>query len=255
MPADVPPDDRVLELRDVTKYFGDLPALRRIGLRIEPGDSVLLYGANGAGKTTLLRTLASLARPSEGQVLFRGKDLRDDPTAAKARIGFVSHATFLYGELTARENLRFAGTLFGLVDLDRRIEAALELFAVRQRADELVRTLSRGLQQRVTLARALLHDPQFLLLDEPFTGLDASAAENLQAILRLLASQGKALIFSTHDFGQGAAVARRLIALERGQILYDGPLSQSALDGLGIVQGRNLRADSTRETASNQGEP
>jgi heme exporter protein A len=234
MPADAPHDDLALELRDVTKYFGDLPALKRIALRIVPGDSVLLYGANGAGKTTLLRTLASLARPSDGRVLFCGKDLRDDPAAAKARIGFVSHATFLYGELTVRENLRFAGTLFGLMDLEARIEAALELLAVRHRADELVRTLSRGLQQRVTLARAMLHNPPFLLLDEPFTGLDAASVENLQGILRSLTSQDKALIFSTHDFEQGAAIARRLIALDHGQIRYDGPLSEAARERLGI---------------------
>jgi heme exporter protein A len=236
MPADAPRDDCALELREITKYFGDLPALKRIGLRIKPGDSVLLYGPNGAGKTTLLRTLASLARPTEGQVTFCGKDLRDDPAAAKARIGFVSHATFLYGELTARENLRFAGILFGMADLENRIEAVLDLFAVRPRADELVRQLSRGLQQRVTLARALLHDPDFLLLDEPFTGLDAAAVENLQATLRSLTAQGKALIFSTHDFEQGAAVARRLIALEHGQILYDGPLTAQACEALGLPQ-------------------
>ena len=127
----------------------------------------------------------------------------------KAKIGFVSHATFLYGELTARENLKFTGALFGLRDLERRIDAALDLFALRDRADEPVRGLSRGLQQRVSLARALLHQPEFLLLDEPFTGLDAEATRNLQAILGRLPEEGKAVVFSTHDFEQGAAVARR----------------------------------------------
>jgi heme exporter protein A len=239
MPADAPDAKQVLELRDVSKFYGDHAALRGVWLRIEPGESVLLYGPNGAGKTTLLRTLASLCRPSEGQVLFGGQDLDRNSGVSKAKIGFLSHATFLYGELTARENLRFAGTLFGLQDLERRIGAALNLFSVGGRADEPVRTLSRGLQQRVSLARALLHQPEFLLLDEPFTGLDAEATKNLQAILSRLPDQGQAVIFSTHDFEQGAAVARRLVALDGGRVRYDGPFGLAPLASLGI--GENSR--------------
>ncbi|HKS95076.1 MAG TPA: ABC transporter ATP-binding protein, partial [Terriglobia bacterium] len=175
MPADAASAKPTLELRGVSKYFGDLVALRRVELRVEPGDAVLLYGPNGAGKTTLLRTLAALSRPTEGEVLFNGQDIHRHPGLSKGRVGFVSHATFLYGELTGRENLRFAGTLFGLDDLEPKIDRALDLFAVRERASEPVRGLSRGLQQRVSLARAFLHDPDFLLLDEPFTGLDAAS--------------------------------------------------------------------------------
>jgi heme exporter protein A len=223
MPADAPAAKALLELRDVSKYFGDSAALRRVSLSLGPGEAVLLYGPNGAGKTTMLRTLAGLSRPTEGVVLFGGRDVRQDPAASKAVIGFLSHATFLYGELTARENLRFAGTLFGLAKLEQKIDAALDLFAVRQRASEPVRGLSRGLQQRVSLARALLHDPQFLLLDEPFTGLDAESSRNLQGVLRSL-GQTKGIIFSTHDFEQGAAVAGRLVAVRKGSVQYDGPL-------------------------------
>jgi heme exporter protein A len=234
MPADVLPDNLSLELRDVSKHFGDLVALRGIRLRVDRGDSVLLYGPNGAGKTTLLRTLASLSRPSEGQVFFCGQDVRRDPTRAKGRIGFASHTTFLYGELSARENLRFAGTLFGLTHLEEKIDAALDLFSVRDRARDPVRTLSRGLQQRVTLARAMLHDPDFLLLDEPFTGLDTEAVKNLQNLLARLPDQNKGLVVSTHDFTQGAAVAKRLVVIERGRVRYDGPLSGSPLASLGM---------------------
>jgi heme exporter protein A len=234
MPPDTPRADHVLELRDVSKYFGDLGALRDVCLRVERGDSVLLYGPNGAGKTTLLRTLATISRPSDGQVLFDGTDLHHNPALAKARIGFVSHATFLYGDLTARENLRFTGRLFGLGELEKKIDSVLGLLVLRERADEPVRGLSRGLQQRATLARALLHDPDFLLLDEPFTGLDASATENLQVLLRRLPEQGKALVFSTHNFEQGAALAQRLVALEGGRLRYDGPLSLAPLEALRI---------------------
>ena len=234
MPADALPGNISLELRNVSKHFGDLPALTNIYLRVERGESFLLYGPNGAGKTTLLRTLASLSRPSEGEVLFCGEDVHRDPARAKARIGFASHTTFLYAELSARENLRFAGTLFGLKRLEERIDAALDLFSVRDRAADPVRTLSRGLQQRVTLARAMLHDPDFLLLDEPFTGLDAAAVKALQKLLARVTDQNKGIIVSTHDFAQGAAVAKRLVVMERGRIRYDGPLCGAAFVSLGL---------------------
>jgi len=211
-----------LEARHVSKFFGDLPALRDVSVRLEPGDAVLLYGANGAGKTTLLRALAGLARPSEGDVLFGGCSLSKDSRPAKARIGFVSHAAFLYGELTGRENLRFFGRLYGLWDVERSIDRALDLFAVRERGDEPARNLSRGLQQRMSLARAMLHDPAFLLLDEPFTGLDADSARNLEQLLQRLPDEGKALVFSTHNYSQGASIARRQVSLERGRVKYDG---------------------------------
>lgn len=234
MSRDIPGCNHVLELRDVSKFFGDLPALRSTRLSIQPGESILIYGPNGAGKTTLLRVLALLTRPSEGQVLFGGKDAHRNPAPAKAAIGFASHATLLYGELTPRENLRFVGALFGLRTLEKRIDAALDLFGLLERAKVPVRELSRGQQQRVSLARAFLHDPQFLLLDEPFTGLDAEAAKNLQALLQRFPEQGKAVVFSTHDFEQGRAIARRLVALERGQARYDGPLSLAPLKALRI---------------------
>jgi heme exporter protein A len=225
MSPDTPPPVRAaLELRNVSKYFGDVAALAGVQLRVEVGDAILLYGPNGAGKTTLLRLLATLARPSEGEVLFGGKHVHRDP-AAKAAIGFVSHTTFLYGDLTVRENLRFFGTLFALPRLEKKIDAALEFFDLGDRARTPVRELSRGLQQRVALARAFLHDPQFLLLDEPFTGLDAATVSTLESLMRELPAQGKAVIFSTHDFARGAALSRRLVALEAGRIRYDGPLA------------------------------
>jgi len=226
--------DQALELFNVSKYFGDLEALKGVRFHLARGDSVLLFGPNGAGKTTLLRTLAALSHPSEGEVRYGGRNFYKDPETAKAAIGFVSHVTFLYGELTARENLRFAGKLFGLQALEEKIDRALELFAMQDRGHEPVRQLSRGLQQRASLARAFLHDPDFLLLDEPFTGLDARATDNLQSILCRLPAQGKALVFSAHDFELGAAIARRLVALEKGSVRYDGELRDAPLGTLGI---------------------
>jgi heme exporter protein A len=234
MPSDIPCAKPALELSGVSKQFGDLRALIDVSLRVEPGDSVFLYGPNGAGKTTLLRLLATLARPSEGKVRYGDGDLHQNPAAAKAAIGFISHATCLYGELSARENLEFVGKLFGLANLQARIAAVLDLFHLRERAKTPVRELSRGYQQRVSLARAFLHDPLFLLLDEPFTGLDAASTESLQGLLRQLQEQGKGVVFSTHDFEQGTAIARRLVALEGGRIRYDGPVAMAALAALRI---------------------
>ncbi len=135
MPSDTPRAKPALELRDVSKQFGDFQALNGVCLRVEPGDSILLYGPNGAGKTTLLRVLSTLARPSEGEVLYDGADVHAHPAAAKSAIGFVSHTTFLYGELNARENLNFAGKLFGLINLPQKVADVLDLFHLRERAE------------------------------------------------------------------------------------------------------------------------
>jgi heme exporter protein A len=242
MPSDTPRAESGLELRGVSKQFGDLQALRGVCLRVAPGDSILLYGPNGAGKTTLLRVLSTLARASAGKVLLNGEDVHSNPVAAKSAIGFVTHTTFLYGELTVRENLEFAGKLFGLTAMAERLSNIMETFRLRDRAETLVRELSRGYQQRVSLARAFLHDPQYLLLDEPFTGLDAASTESLQGTMRRLEGQGKALIFSTHDFEQGKAVARRLVALECGRVRYDGPVNLAPISS-SRIGGRSSKSE------------
>ncbi|MDE3178387.1 MAG: ABC transporter ATP-binding protein [Acidobacteriota bacterium] len=231
MPPDTNLAELVLEARGVSKFFGDHSALLNVTLRVARGESVLLYGPNGAGKTTLLRTLSLLSLPGEGRTFLDGLEMSRHPEAAKSRIGFVSHATFLYGDLTLRENLELAGKLFGLANLEKRIDAVLETFSLQDRAERVVRSFSRGLQQRGTLARALLHDPDFLLFDEPFTGLDAESTSRLEDLLRVLPQQGKAVIFSTHDYDQGRAIARRLVMLDRGKVRFDGPIGQSPLGG------------------------
>lgn len=234
MPPATTSADRALEARGVSKYFGDTPALLGVNLRIQRGHAALVYGPNGAGKSTLLRLLASLSPPSEGEIILDGLRLDQYPEASKAKTGFVSHATFLYGDLSVHENLELAGKLFDVPRLHERIDAVLGAFSLRDRARQLVRSLSRGLQQRATLARALLHDPDFLLLDEPFTGLDAESAARLAELIHQLPHQGKAVIFSTHGFSEGSALADRLLALDRGRIRYDGPITDAPLAALGI---------------------
>jgi heme exporter protein A len=226
MPAGTIRVERILEMRHVSKYFGDFLALRDVTFRLAGGESVLIYGPNGAGKTTLLRMLASLTQPSEGEIWLDGVRVSRKAVDYKKRIGFVSHATLLYDDLTVRENLTLTGKLFSIRGVDARIDYLLDLFDLAERGRDFVRTLSRGLQQRVTLARAMLHEPDFLLLDEPFTGLDASSVTGLEAVLRNVVEQGRAVIFSTHGFAQGLSVAGRLIRLEKGRVSYDGPASE-----------------------------
>lgn len=236
----MPPENHiskpVLEVRKVTKFFGDLAALKEVSLSLACGESALLYGPNGAGKTTLMRTLASLAKPTSGEIFFDGKNIEQDGAVTKAAIGFVSHATFLYSELTVRENLKFFGSLFGLNQLEKRIDASLEMFDMRSREDVLARDLSRGLQQRASLARAFLHGPDFVILDEPFTGLDHDSVKKLEELMLRLPEQGKALLFSNHDFEQGAALATRLIALKAGRVRYNGPMADAPFGKLGILR-------------------
>ena len=224
MPPDTPRAKPALELRDVSKQFGDFQALDGVCLRVEPGDSILLYGPNGAGKTTLLRVLSTLARPSEGKVLYDGADILSNPAAAKVRhrVCFPHHVSLRRTDRARKPGIR--GQAFRLERFPGAAGGVLDLFHLRERAETPVRELSRGYQQRVSLARAFLHDPQFLLLDEPFTGLDAASTESLQDLMRSLREQGKALIFSTHDFEQGRAIARRLVAVEGGKMRYDGPI-------------------------------
>lgn len=237
MPLETRRPELRLELRSVSKFFGDCAALKEVSLEVEPGNVLFLYGANGAGKTTLLRIMASLSRPTSGQVLWGNEDIRNRPREAKSGIGFASHSTLLYNDLTVRENLEFYGKLFGVADLKARVDGELARFNLRDREKVLTRDLSRGLQQRVSLARTLLHDPIVVLLDEPFTGLDWRSTEKLESLLRELPQQGKAVVFSTHNFQQGAALAGRLVALERGRIRYNGPMEGAPFENLGIPSG------------------
>jgi heme exporter protein A len=180
-----------------------------------------VFGPNGAGKTTLLRILAGGLRPLEGEVLLRGKTLEAGDPEWHRRIGVLSHQSYLYGHLTLEENLRFFGTLFGLEDLDERIPARLEQVGLEKRARSLARTLSRGMRQRLALARTLLHDPDFVLLDEPYTGLDAHAAAVLRGVLASLKDGHRTVILVTHNITQGLELADRVAIQVQGRFVFN----------------------------------
>lgn len=212
----------VLEADHVTRKFRGIPAVDAVSLRVLAGESVCLLGPNGAGKTTLLRIAASLARPTSGTLRYRGVPARDAFPAARAWIGFASHHSLLYPELSVRENLAFHRRLHGVrCDLDH----VLDRHGLVGVADTPARHLSRGTAQRVTLARALLHDPDLLLLDEPFTGLDAAAGERLLERIGEARGRGAAVVTATHDLDRGLTAADRFVVLRRGRVIREGPAS------------------------------
>ncbi|MGH7893408.1 MAG: heme ABC exporter ATP-binding protein CcmA, partial [Candidatus Binatia bacterium] len=200
------------------RTFAGLSVLAGVDLVVEGGECVALLGANGAGKTTLLRVLATLLHPSGGRVFLFGEDVTLRPVAALARIGYVGHESACYGDLTAVENLAFYADLYGVDDAPARVAELVAWAGLDHGARRVVRTFSRGMTQRLALARALLHRPELLLLDEPFAGLDPQATAALEALLRELRLAGHAIVLSTHDVPRASALATRVAILHRGRI-------------------------------------
>ena len=211
----------MIEVSNLGKSFGPRAALAGVDLSIGAGEFVTLMGPNGAGKTTLLRILATLARPTSGTVRIAGLDPTRDGIKVRQRIGFLSHRTLLYEDLTAEQNLRFYARMYGLDDGPARVQDLLQRVGLATRHHDLVRTFSRGMQQRLALARAVLHRPQVLLLDEPYTGLDPLAAQALTGLLTELTGEGCTTLLTTHDLGRGLEVGRRVVVLARGRLVYD----------------------------------
>ena len=209
-------------VRGVTKRFGHLTALQGVNLKVEEGGSLALFGPNGAGKTTLLRLVATLGKPTAGRVTIRGIDALKEPERVRAQIGLISHQSLLYEDLTAHENLVFYGRMYGLEDPKQRAEAMLEAVNLQDRRHDRVSGFSRGMKQRLAIARATLHRPAILLLDEPFTGLDASARQMLGRMLHDLQQQGRSLLLVTHNFQAGVALADRFAILDRGRVVGEG---------------------------------
>jgi len=217
----------MIEVQALVKTFGVNPVLRKLDFNVERGEFVTLLGPNGSGKTTLLRILGALARPTAGGVRIGGWDLPGEADRVRAQLGVVSHMTLLYDTLTAEENLMFFAQMYDLPAETRRarVDDLLQRVGLRRRARDVVRTFSRGMQQRLAIARAILHDPAVLLLDEPYTGLDVDAAALLDDLLREVAVSGRTVVMTTHDLHRGHALADRIAILSRGKIAFDAPTS------------------------------
>src|SRR5829696_6985236 len=220
-----------IELSGVGRGYGERTALSGVTLTLEPGRTLAVFGANGAGKTTLLRILATLLKPHAGVARVLGRDLPRDGWAVRGRVGLLAHDPMLYRELSARENLRFHARLHGVAA--GRIEALLDEVGLLGRADEPVRSLSRGLAQRVAICRAALHEPELLLLDEPLANLDPGAAAAVDPLIGRHA--GPARVVISHDVEHGLAEADLVLGLERGRAALCGPApSVSAADVRGL---------------------
>jgi len=225
----------LIETQALTKAYDLLVVLRRLDLGVQRGEFVALLGPNGSGKSTLLRLLAGLTRPSGGTIRIGGWEIPREAAAVRAQIGMVSHKVLLYENLTALENLRFFARLYHLApaDAEARARARLEQVGLARRADSLVRTFSRGMQQRLSIARALLHDPDVLLLDEPYTGLDQDASVTLDSLLRQAHGEGRTIVMSTHQLDRAADIASRVLILSRGSVGFDAPAA--GLSGLALA--------------------
>jgi heme exporter protein A len=210
----------MIQTRSLKKSFGLRPVLRGVDLEVAPGECLALMGPNGAGKTTLLRILATLSKPTAGLVRVAGLPLPAAAGDVRRRLGVVAHHTLLYGDLTAEENLHFYARLYGLADAQQRIAAVLEHVGLARRRHDLVRTFSRGMQQRLAIGRALLADPAVMMFDEPYTGLDPHAASMLDQVLRDARLQGRTVLLTTHDLSRALALADRVAILARGVIAF-----------------------------------
>ncbi|MGF1503686.1 MAG: heme ABC exporter ATP-binding protein CcmA [Chloroflexi bacterium] len=226
----------MIDIKGIIKAFGLRPVLRGVDLHIGEGEFLTLFGPNGAGKTTLLRIVASLTKPTGGHVAVGGYVLPQQATEIRAQIGVVSHQPLLYGDLTARENLQFYAQMYGMSD-ESRIDERLKAVGLGKRGLDLVRTFSRGMLQRLSIARATLHDPPVLLLDEPYTGLDQDAAAILDSVLREVAIQGRTVMMTTHNIPRGIQLADRIAILTNGKIAYCEPA-----DGLTALDFANTYA-------------
>jgi heme exporter protein A len=205
---------------DVWKYYGDYPALREIGLTVEPGSCLALLGRNGAGKTTLLRIIAGFSKAGKGRVSIFGQDARDIET--RRRVGVLGHGISVYEELSAFENLMLFGQLYQLENPAKTALEWLDRTGLARVRDGLVREFSRGMRQRLAIARAFLHNPQVLLLDEPFTALDDRAIAVLQTVLREALARQCTIVLSTHQLREALELATHVALLVRGKLAYHG---------------------------------
>ena len=218
---------KAISVDHVWKFYGDYPALRDVAFDVDGGQVLALLGRNGAGKTTLLKILAGLSRTSKGRVTLFGKDSREPET--RARIGVLGHGIAIYDELSAFENLRLFGRLYGVEDPEKSAREWLERTGLERVRDSLVREFSRGMRQRLAVARAFLHEPALLLLDEPFTALDDRAIAVLQEVIRRAKEQHRTIIMSTHQLREALELATHVALMNRGRLAFHGDRTEQML--------------------------
>lgn len=208
-----------IEAKGINRYFGRRHILKNISFTLEKGGFLSIFGPNGAGKTTLIKVLSTLLMPNDGEVRISGIKLEDDPLDIKKRIGLISHQSLLYLDLSAYENLIFYGTLYGVEDLKNRAEQLLDQVELTHRRHDLVRTFSKGMQQRLTIARSLIHKPSILFLDEPHTGLDPHAMDLLDGLIESIRAD-HTFVMVTHNLQKGLDLCSAAMIIEEGRIIF-----------------------------------
>ncbi len=211
----------MIKIQQLVKAFGSRIILSKINLEIAPGEFITLIGRNGAGKTTLLNIISTLSKPTSGIVTINDLDIHQHANHIRSYIGVVSHKPLLYDDLTGLENLRFYAKIYDVENAKSRIETVLHQVGLFKRGDDLVRTYSRGMQQRLAIARAVLHNPPILLLDEPDTGLDQQANHMLTDLLTIVGMEQRTVLMTSHNLQRSLALGKRILILKRGKIAYD----------------------------------
>ena len=221
-----------IEVNGLTKSFGNKRVLAGIDFKVKKGDHLTIFGPNGAGKTTLIKLLSTMSKPSGGSARLDGADIRKAPEQIRYKLGVVSHSTFLYNNLTVGENLRFYGKMYGLSNLEQRIREVVTQVQLESRLHDQVGTLSRGMQQRISIARAVLHDPSIMLLDEPETGLDPRATGIMRDVMEAINSGERTVVMTTHNLERGLELADQVVILHEGRIVYQA--SKQEIDARGF---------------------
>lgn len=211
-----------IETKKLTKVFGDRKALDKVSIEVPEGAFLSIFGPNGAGKTTLVRTLATLSRATSGTALVAGFDAKEEPDKVREHIGLISHNPMLYPNLTAMENLMFTAQLYGVVNAEERVRELLRAVELDHRRFDVVRTFSRGMTQRLSIARALMNDPDVVFLDEPYAGLDPHAVEIFDGLIEQL-RDGRTFIMVSHDLQKGFDVCTHALVLARGRVVNYAP--------------------------------
>lgn len=211
----------MIKISSLRKSYGSVDALRGIDLHVRTGDFLTLFGPNGAGKTTLLKIMSTVIKPTSGSVVIDGLDLKDSHNDIRRKIGVISHNSFLYGELSALENLIFYAKLYDVPDPAGVASKLLIDVGLRGRENHQVRTFSRGMQQRVSIARALIHDPVIIYLDEPYSGLDQHASLMLRNLLKELHTRDRTIVMTTHSISHGLEISDRIVIQNKGKIVLE----------------------------------
>jgi len=241
-------DRAIIEVQGLTKIYGFLPVLKSLDLTVTRGEYIALLGPNGSGKSTLLRLLSGLSKPTQGTIRIGGWEIPKEAMAIRSQIGMVSHKPLLYENLTAYENLNFFGKLYNIESSEReeRINSLLDQVGLKKRATSLVRTFSRGMQQRLSIARALLNEPDVLFFDEPYTGLDQDAGDMLDGLLKTAHGENRTVVMTTHQLQRASTLASRAVILSRGKIAYDEHISSLNQTDLVAIYAQVTGAASTR---------